>query len=77
MTTEKPTKRHRWITHTEFRKTCQDCGLRAMKRPHPYGRQWWTEWTTGTGLSWDTLSGDKTPACPPHIDETTIQLRQQ
>ena len=77
MTTEKPNKRHNWLKISDYRKRCQDCGLNALRRPHPYGRQWWTEWTTDTGLSWDTLSGDKTPACPPRIDETTVQLRQQ
>ena len=69
--------RHSWSDDSEFRKTCVKCGLHAMRRPHPYGRQWWTEWTTDAGLKWDTLSGDKTPTCPPHVDETTVQLRQQ
>lgn len=68
--------RHSWSDDSEFRKTCVKCGLHSMRRPHPYRRQWWTEWTTDTGLKWDTLSGDKTPACPPKVDETTIQLRQ-
>jgi hypothetical protein len=34
------------------------------QRPHPYARQWWTEWTLGD-QSWNTLQGDKTPPCNP------------
>ncbi|WP_333745522.1 hypothetical protein [Streptomyces sp. IBSBF 2950] len=61
--TAKP-KRHRWDKASDYRKRCKDCGMHALRRPHPYGRRWWTEWTLGE-RNWNTLQGDKTPPCQP------------
>ncbi|MES9804949.1 hypothetical protein [Streptomyces cinereoruber] len=57
-------KRHRWNKIHDHRKTCLDCGMLADQRPHPYARQWWTEWSLGN-RNWNTLQGDKTPPCEP------------
>ncbi|WP_158834978.1 hypothetical protein [Streptomyces sp. NRRL S-350] len=56
--------RHRWAEVGSHRKRCGACDLLAIRRPNPYGRQWWTEWTRGE-QSWNTLQGDKTPPCQP------------
>jgi hypothetical protein len=60
----RPPKRHRWEKINDYRKRCQDCDMLADRRPHPYGRRWWTEWTLGD-KSWNTLQGDTTPPCEP------------
>lgn len=54
--------RHSWNPTSRYRKTCRRCGMEAHQRPHPYARQWWTEWTRGD-RTWNTLQGDKTPPC--------------
>ena len=60
-------KRHRWNKISDYRKRCRDCDMLADRRPHPYRRQWWTEWTLGE-KSWNTLQGDKTPPCQPQVE---------
>jgi len=56
--------RHSWDPRTEYRKVCRKCGMEALRRPHPYGRRWFTEWTLN-GKSTDSYNGGKTPPCEP------------
>lgn len=56
--------RHRWNEVGSHRRRCTGCDLLAIRRPHPYARRWFTEWTRGE-QSWNTLQGDRTPPCEP------------
>jgi hypothetical protein len=55
-------KRHSWNKHDDYHKTCRDCGLKALARPHPYERRWYQEYTTTDGRC---FIADRVPPCQP------------
>lgn len=36
-------KRHSWEKRDDYHKTCRDCGVKVLARPHPYERRWYLE----------------------------------
>jgi len=54
--------RHRWQLiaghSTTYRCTRPGCGATKQRRPHPYGRQWFTEYGDGRGNY-----SEKAPPC--------------
>lgn len=58
-------QRHRWIHHDVYTATCAKCGTKALKRPHPYRRYWFTEWHLPDGSYITNYNGDPTPPTPP------------
>jgi hypothetical protein len=59
------TQRHRWMHHDSYNSTCVKCGTKALKRPHPYARYWFTEWHLPDGSYTNNYNGEPTPPCPP------------
>jgi hypothetical protein len=57
--------RHSWNRSDDHNATCRRCGTHAQKRPHPYGRRWWTEWRLPDGSYVDNYNGEPTPPCQP------------
>jgi hypothetical protein len=55
-------KRHSWEKHDDYRKTCRDCGITALARPHPYERRWYQQYTTVDGRC---FVADRVPPCQP------------
>jgi len=60
-------RRHSWeilerLGHggSPYKWRCRSCGLVKLKRPHPYARQWFTEWTWPDGRA---EVAEKTPPC--------------
>ena len=56
--------RHSWDPTSKNRKLCSKCGTEAHRRPDPYSRKWFTEWTRD-GKSTNSYDGGKTPPCSP------------
>jgi hypothetical protein len=55
-------KRHSWDKHDDYHKTCRDCGIQALARPHPHERRWYQEYTTTDGRC---FVADRVPPCQP------------
>jgi len=55
-------KRHSWEKHDDYNKTCRDCGIKVLARPHPYERRWYQEYTTADGRC---PVADRVPPCEP------------
>ena len=55
-------KRHSWDKHDDYHKTCRDCGIKALARPHPCERRWYQEYTTTDGRC---FVADRVPPCQP------------
>jgi hypothetical protein len=55
-------KRHSWDKHDDYNKTCRDCGIKVLARPHPYERRWYQEYTTADGRC---FVADRVPPCEP------------
>jgi hypothetical protein len=55
-------RRHSWQKHDTYHKTCRDCGIRVLARPHPYERRWYQEYTTADGRC---FTADRVPPCQP------------
>lgn len=58
---ERP-KRHSWDKPDDHHKTCRDCGIKVLARPHPYERRWYSEYTIADGRS---FVADRVPPCEP------------
>jgi hypothetical protein len=58
------TRRHSWDKHGTYRKTCRDCGIHVLARPHPYERRWYQEYTTADGRC---FVADRVPPCEPAV----------
>jgi hypothetical protein len=59
-------KRHSWDTHDNHHKTCRDCGIKVLARPHPYERRWYQEYTTTTTTTdGRCFVADRVPPCEP------------
>jgi hypothetical protein len=61
-------KRHSWDKHDDHHKTCRDCGITALARPHPYERRWYQEYTTTDGRR---FAADRVPPCQPARSQPT------
>jgi len=57
-------KRHRWDRHDNHHKTCRDCGITAVTRPHPCERRWYQQYTTAGG---QTFTAGRVPPCAPAV----------
>jgi hypothetical protein len=66
------TQRHRWAHHGAYSSTCLNCGTTALKRPHPYGRYWFTEWHLPDGTFVSNYNGEPTPPCPGHAESAAV-----
>ena len=55
-------RRHSWDAHDNRHKTCRDCGIQVLARPHPYQRRWYHEYTTADGRR---FTADRVPPCQP------------
>jgi hypothetical protein len=55
-------KRHSWEKHDNYHRTCRDCGIKVLARPHPYERRWYCEYTTTDGRC---FVADRVPPCEP------------
>jgi hypothetical protein len=55
--------RHRWEHRDRHNARCLNCGTTAQKRPHPYGRHWFTEWHLPDGTYTNNYQGEPTPPC--------------
>jgi hypothetical protein len=59
-------RRHSWDAHDNRHKTCRDCGIQALARPHPYQRRWYHEYTTADGRRFTAdRVPPRQPATPP------------
>ncbi|MEW9530561.1 hypothetical protein [Microbispora sp. NPDC049125] len=60
------TPRRRWDKRDEYTSVCERCELKAYRRPDPYSRRWFTEWTReADGFYAHNYNGGKTPPCDP------------
>jgi hypothetical protein len=55
---------HSWEKHDNRHKTCRDCGISVLARPHPYQRHWYHEYTTADGRC---FTSERVPPCQPAV----------
>jgi hypothetical protein len=55
-------RRHSWDAHDNRHKTCRDCGIQVLARPHPYQRRRYHEYTAADGRR---FTADRVPPCQP------------
>lgn len=67
--------RHRWQHLDKYRSICRRCDTYALKRPHPHGQRWFTEWTLPDGTCVNNFDGQPTPACPGPRETMTVRVR--
>jgi hypothetical protein len=57
-------RRHSWEKHDNRHKTCRDCGISVLARPHPYQRRWYHEYTIADGRC---FTSERVPPCQPAV----------
>jgi hypothetical protein len=55
-------RRHSWERHDNRHKSCRDCGISVLARPHPFQESWYQEYTTADGRC---FTADRVPPCEP------------
>jgi hypothetical protein len=55
-------QRHSWEKHDNRHKTCRDCGISVLARPHPFHGRWYQEYTTADGRC---FTAERVPPCQP------------
>jgi hypothetical protein len=55
-------RRHSWERHDNRHKSCRDCGISVLARPHPLQESWYQEYTTADGRC---FTADRVPPCKP------------
>lgn len=55
-------RRHSWDKQDNQHKTCRNCGIQVLARPHPYERRCYQEYSTADGRC---FVADRVPPCQP------------